>query len=202
MKETIKFAVRAASLATMLPMLLLYSLTCICCGKDAAFPAFSQFLCQLPGKTGSYLRHAFYRQTALKCEVDASIGYGTIFSSPEVSIGRTAYLGNYCSIGKVTIEDDVLIASHVSLMNGTKQHRIERLDVPVREQIGEFPPITIGRDSWIGEKAIVAANVGKHCVVGAGALVLTDLPDYAIAVGIPAKIVGDRRTEAGVAISD
>lgn len=197
MKELIKSAVRAASTAAMLPALMAYAITCVCCDKEGVFAAFSQFLCQFPGKTGVYLRLAFYRQTASKCDVDVSIGYGTIFSSSSIAIGRSAYIGNYCSIGNVTIEDDVLIASHVSLMNGTRQHRIERLDIPVREQVGEFPPITIGRDSWIGEKAIVSANVGKHCVVGAGAVVLTDLPDYAIAVGIPARIIGDRRTVAG-----
>lgn len=196
MKEMIKSAVRAASVATMLPTLALYSVISIFVGKDNAFTAFSQFLCQFPGKTGVYLRHAFYKFTATKCDVDAFIGYGTIFSDRNVSLGRSTYIGNYCSIGNVTIEDDVLIASHVSIMNGTGQHKIDRLDIPVREQIGEFPLITIGQDSWIGEKAIVAANIGEHCVVGAGAVVLADLPDYAIAVGVPAKIIGDRREQA------
>lgn len=196
MKELIKASVRAASTATMLPALGMYAVTAACVGKNDAFTAFSQFLCQFPGKSGVYLRHAFYKFTAAKCDIDAHIGYGTIFSDRQVSIGRSAYVGNYCSIGNVTIEDDVLIASHVSLMNGTRQHKIDRLDVPVREQVGEFPLITIGEDSWIGEKAIVSANIGKHCVVGAGAVVLSDLPDYAIAVGVPAKIVGDRREQA------
>lgn len=193
MKELIKSSVRAASTVTMFPVLVLYALTSVFVGKDSAFPAFSQFLCQFPGKTGVYLRHAFYKSTAAQCDNDAFVGYGTIFSDRRVSLGRSVYIGNYCSIGNVAIEDDVLIASHVSLMNGTRQHRINRLDVPVREQIGEFPAITIGEDSWIGERAVVAAHVGKHCVVGAGAVVLSDLPDYAIAVGVPAKIIGDRR---------
>lgn len=201
-KELIKSAVRAASVATMLPTLALYAVTAMCVGKDNAFTAFSQFLCQFPGKTGVYLRHAFYKFAAAKCDVDACIGYGTIFSDRQVAIGRSAYIGNYCSIGNVKIEDDVLIASHVSIMNGTGQHKIDRLDIPVREQIGNFPLITIGQDSWIGEKAIVAANVGKHCVVGAGAVVLNDLPDYAIAVGVPAKIIGDRRQQAKATTSD
>ncbi|MEP3480136.1 MAG: acyltransferase [Fuerstiella sp.] len=195
MKDLIKSAVRAASIVTMLPVLAMYAVTAACVGKNGAFVAFSQFLCQFPGKTGVYLRHAFYQFAAAKCDADAFIGYGTIFSDRHVSIGQSTYIGNYCSIGNVTIEEDVLIASHVSLMNGTRQHRIDRLDIPVREQVGEFPPITIGKDSWIGEKAIVSANIGKHCVVGAGAVVLSDLPDYAIAVGVPAKIVGDRREQ-------
>ena len=67
------------------------------------------------------------------------------------------------------------------------------MDVPVREQPGVFEPITIGEDSWIGERAVVSADVGKHCVVGAGAVVTKPVPDYAIVVGVPAKVIGDRR---------
>ena len=69
----------------------------------------------------------------------------------------------------------------------------DRLDIPVREQTGVYEPVSIGEDSWVGERATVAASVGKHCVVGAGSLVLSPLPDYAVAVGVPAKIIRDRR---------
>jgi acetyltransferase-like isoleucine patch superfamily enzyme len=110
-----------------------------------------------------------------------------------VSLGRSVYIGNYCSIGDVTMEDDVLIASHVSIMNGCRQHGTERLDIPVREQTGVYEPVTIGCDSWIGERATVAANVGRHCIIGAGALVLSPVPDYSIAVGVPARVIRDRR---------
>ena len=78
-------------------------------------------------------------------------------------------------------------------MNGCNQHGIDRLDVPVREQIGDYPKVKIGKDSWIGERATVAASVGNHCVIGAGSLVLEPLPDYSVAVGVPAKVIRDRR---------
>jgi acetyltransferase-like isoleucine patch superfamily enzyme len=74
-------------------------------------------------------------------------------------------------------------------MNGGSQHGIERLDVPIREQPGTWVRVTIGRDSWIGDRAIVLADVGKHCVVGAGSVVTKPLPDYAIAVGSPARVI-------------
>jgi hypothetical protein len=74
-------------------------------------------------------------------------------------------------------------------MNGGSQHGIERLDLPVREQPGTWPRVTIGRDSWIGDRAVVLADVGRHCVIGAGSVVTRPLPDYAIAVGVPAKVV-------------
>ena len=64
---------------------------------------------------------------------------------------------------------------------------------PVREQPGEWPRVTIGRDTWIGDRAVVMADVGEHCVVGAGAVVTRPVPDYAIVVGSPARVVGWRK---------
>jgi acetyltransferase-like isoleucine patch superfamily enzyme len=101
-------------------------------------------------------------------------------------------VGPFCSLGDVTLGDDVLIASHVSIANGGAQHGIERLDIPVREQPGDYPRITIGCDTWIGDRAVVLANVGKHCVIGAGSVVTKPIPDYAIAVGVPARVIGSR----------
>ena len=96
-------------------------------------------------------------------------------------------------IGSITIENDVLIGSNVSIINGNRQHGISRLDIPIREQGGVYPTITIGADSWIGDRAIVMANIGKHCVIGAGSVVTKDIPDYSVAVGNPARVIQDRR---------
>ncbi len=193
MKACIKNILRAICIVIVSPTVLLYRLQAGLIGAENAFPGWSQLFSLIPGRTGVYLRHAFYRCSLRLCDDDACVSFGTIFSHANASIGRTAYIGNYCSIGDVEIADDVLIASHVSIMNGCRQHGLERLDVPVREQIGHYENVTIGRDTWIGERATIAASVGKHCVVGAGSLVLTPLPDYSVAVGVPAKIIRDRR---------
>ena len=39
----------------------------------------------------------------------------------------------------------------------------------------------------------MAANVGRHCIIGAGSLVLSPVPDYCVAVGVPARVIRDRR---------
>ena len=193
MKSVLKSILRAICLVLVSPAVLAYRVQAGVIGADNAFPGWSQLFSLIPGLSGVYLRHAFYRCSLRRCDPDACISFGTIFSHPNASVGRTAYIGNYCSIVDVEIEEDVLIASHVSIMNGCRQHGLERLDVPVREQIGHYEKVTLGRDSWIGERATVAASVGKHCVVGAGSLVLNPLPDYAVAVGVPAKVIRDRR---------
>lgn len=193
MKRFVKQTLSALAATLVFPAVCLFQMQASISGADRVFANWSQLFSLLPGLTGVYLRHAFFRRTMKGCGPDTCISFGTLFSHPGVSLGRTVYIGNYCSIGDVTIEDDVLIASHVSIMNGCRQHGTERLDIPVREQTGHYEPVTIGCDSWIGERATVAANIGRHCIIGAGALVLSPVPDYCIAVGVPARIIRDRR---------
>lgn len=189
-----QFKIAANLVATLLVTLpwAIYRIQCMVSTPIRVFPGWSQLFSLVPGQTGIYLRRAFYRLTLAHCGRDACISFGTVFSHPTASIGKHVYIGTYCVIGDVTLEDDALVASNVSIANGPAQHGIERLDIPVREQPGSWPRITIGRDSWIGERAVVLANLGKHSVVGAGAVVTRDVPDYAITVGVPAKVVSSR----------
>ena len=173
----------------VIPAIILYYVCRLFFPKQRAFADFSQIFAIFPGILGEYARHAFYRTALSGCGTDFCVGFGTIFSHPGAKIGNRVYVGPYCVVGDVTLEDNVLLASGVSIANGAQQHGIERVDIPIREQPGEYPPRVIGEDSWLGERAIVLANVGKHCVVGAGSLVLEDVPDYAVVVGVPAKIV-------------
>lgn len=192
MKQLLKGVLDLVALALVMPAYLAYCLGRIFLGSEKAFPGWSQAFSLLPGLTGVTLRRAFYRLVLPRCGRDCCISFGTTISHPTAEIGRYAYIGLNCSLGDVTLEDDVLISSNVSVLNGGKQHGIERLDIPVREQPGEYPRITIGQDSWIGDRAVVLADVGRHCVIGSGAVVTRPIPDYAIALGVPARVVGYR----------
>lgn len=193
MKRLAKSLLNASAAVIVFPAVCVFRLQAAIVGADRVFSHWSQMFSLIPGLTGVYLRQAFLRSTTKGCDADVCVSFGTLFSHPGVSLGKTVYIGNYCSIGDVTIEDDVLIASHVSIMNGCRQHGTARLDIPVREQPGHYEAVTIGRDSWIGERATVAASIGRHCIIGAGALVLSPVPDYGIAVGVPARVIRDRR---------
>ena len=179
----------------VLPAVTIFRLQTAIGSADQGFAGWAQLFSLLPGRIGVLLRHAFFRQACGGCKADAHIGFGSLFSHRGVSIGRSAYIGSYCLIGEVAIEDDVLIASGVSIMNGCQQHGTERLDAPIREQPGIYQQITIGANSWIGERAVIAASVGRHCIVGAGSLVLKPLPDYSVAVGSPARVIRNRRPD-------
>jgi acetyltransferase-like isoleucine patch superfamily enzyme len=193
-----RFLKRCADmLATLLvlPAFALYQIAKAAVGSEKAFIGWTQTLSLVPGLAGIYLRRAFYRLALAECGYDAHVGFGTVLSHSTVRIGCRVYVGCFCSLGDITLEDDVLVSSHVSIINGARQHGMDRLNVPIRQQPGVWPRITIGGDSWIGERAVVMADVGAHCVIGAGAVVVDAVPDYAVAVGVPARVVRYRKAE-------
>ena len=198
MKRILKAVVNGLALLLVLPAFLLYRVGSLVLGLEKAFPGWSQAFSLLPGLSGDYLRRAFYRLTLRRCAPDCCLRFGSVFSHPTAEVGRSVYVGLYCCLGDVTLEDDVLLGSHVSIMNGGGQHGIERLDVPIREQPGTWVRVTVGRDTWVGDRAVVLADVGKHCVIGAGSVVTKPIPDYAIAVGSPARVV---RFRAGAPVA-
>jgi acetyltransferase-like isoleucine patch superfamily enzyme len=173
-----------------------YNVVALLAGKNRAFPAWSQLFSLLPGTTGVFLRRAFYRMVLPACGQDVCISFGTVFSHPTAELGHRVYVGVGCMLGDISLGDDALVGSHVSIINGRRQHGTQRLDIPMREQPGDYPRVVIGIDTWIGDRSIVTSNVGKHCIVGAGSVVVKPLPDFAIAVGNPARIQGFRESSA------
>ncbi|HEY0895880.1 MAG TPA: DapH/DapD/GlmU-related protein, partial [Sphingobacteriaceae bacterium] len=59
------------------------------------------------------------------------------------------------------------------------------------EQKVQVRPVVISDNVWVGANAVITPGVtiGKHVVIGAGSVVTHDIPDYSVAVGIPARVV-------------
>jgi acetyltransferase-like isoleucine patch superfamily enzyme len=196
MRSTLKTLANLAATLVVLPSFALYTMARLLIGAERAFPGWAQAYGLVPGLVGIYVRRAFYRLVFPRCADDVTLCFGCIFSHPTAELGHNVYVGPYSCLGDVTLEDDVLIGSQVSIINGGGQHGIGRLDLPIREQPGVFPRVKIGRDSWIGERSVILANVGRQCVVAAGSVVTRPLPDFAIVAPIPAKIVRFRQEES------
>lgn len=120
---------------------------------------------------------------------DASIHLGA-----RVSMEDRVHLG---AIGRLVLGDDVLVASGVLITDHV--HGYADMGAPVAAQPLSGGGLSIGAGSHIGEAACVLGpiTIGRHCVVGAHAIVLSDVPDHSVVVGAPARVVRRYDPSAG-----
>lgn len=126
-----------------------------------------------------------------------SFGEGCVIRPPlycdygyQIHIGRGVYINVglvALDVGRITIGDDVLIGPNVQLLTPT--HPTE--PGPRREKWEGSQPIALGNNVWLGGGVIVCPGVtiGENTIVGAGSVVVKDLPPTVLAVGNPARIV-------------
>ena len=124
------------------------------------------------------------RNTILSCkngdivlDEDANVGFNVeVFSAATVRVGKK-----------------VLIAAYTYLVGG--DHMYDRVDVPVLDQGRTARGIDVGDNVWLGAHVVVAdgVRIGRDAVVGAGAVVTSDVPEFHVAAGVPARVIRDRR---------
>lgn len=168
------------------PLLIAWRIAAWRNGGALFFASCSQLLSLCPGRTGSYLRRAFYRRTIIECADDAHIEFGTVLAHRDVSIAPGVYIGTFCSLGKVAIGENVMIGSNVDILSSRHQHRRVGGKL-LGSESGVFSMVEIGANSWIGNSAIVMASVGEGCIVGAGTVVVKNVRDGATVVGNPGR---------------
>ncbi len=193
MRDAAKLVAHVLATIVISPVLLSFSIRRLIVGRNRALEGSTQFLSLVPGLTGDYLRRAFLSLVLARCDRSATVQFGTIFSQAGAQIDANVYVGPRCHLGLVHLERDVLLAAGVHVPSGGATHGIAEIDRPIREQPGARTLVRIGEGTWIGSAAIVLADVGRHCVVGAGAVVTTPLPDYVIAAGVPARVIRSRQ---------
>ena len=121
--------------------------------------------------------------------------YAQIWSGGgSVRIGRGSEIGERCRISianSLEIGEKVLLSPNVYITDCDHEYR--NIDVPVIEQgiVQKGQAVSIGDGSYIGINTVIVGNVkiGKHCVIGANSVVTKDVPDYSVAVGIPARVI-------------
>jgi virginiamycin A acetyltransferase len=160
------------------------------------FPFLSEALSLIPFSLGWKLRRAVYSRILSRVGSDAVLHFGVSIEDPRTTIGDNVWISAHCYIDYAEIADAVLVGPHAVLLAGGGQHRIDRLDIPIKDQ-GNRPkePLRIGRGAWIGANATVLAEVGHDAIVGAGAVVTRPVPPYAIVAGNPARVLRMRNAE-------
>jgi len=129
------------------------------------------------------------------------IGRNTILSckNGDIDVNDGANIGFNCEIfsaSSVRVGRDVLIAAYCYLIGG--DHDFSDPSLPVLAQQRRSAGVSVGEGAWLGAgaKILDGVSIGERAVVGAAAVVRDDVPAGAIAVGIPAKVIGVRSGRA------
>lgn len=174
------------------------------------------------GFVDQMMRRAIWRALARRCGSGLQIGVGAGFKHPEtfeigtgVFIGAQAFvqgrydgtcvIGDNVWIGPQAFLDarDLVIGEAVGMGPGVKilgsQHSALPVDVPIIRTDLEIKPVRIGDWTDIGTNATIlpGVSIGKGAIVGAGAVVIEDVPDFAVVAGVPARILRNRISTDG-----
>lgn len=139
------------------------------------------------------LRNSCYRIVLRKMGRNVNICDAvTIIDPSKVSIGDRVSIHEYTYIaggGEITIGNCVAIANNCTIVS--ESHNFFERNIPIKDQGVTAQPVSIGNDVWIGSKVTILGNVkiGNGAIIGAGSVVNKDIPAYAIAVGVPCKVI-------------
>lgn len=120
------------------------------------------------------------------------IKHGAYFGDGKnIVMGKESQLGINCKVeNDLVMGDYVLMGPEVVIYSS--MHAYNDLSIPIMHQ-GAKPirHVVIGNDVWIGLRAVImpGVTIGNHAIIGAGAVVTKDIPDYAVVGGVPAKII-------------
>lgn len=114
-------------------------------------------------------------------------------------------IGDRCLIGRgsslvahvgIEIGNDVWTGHQVHITD--VNHGYEDVTLPISGQHQPEAPVSIGAETWLGHGVVVlpGARVGRHVTIGAGSVVVGEIPDYSVAVGVPARVI--RRYDGAV----
>ncbi|AUG58715.1 MAG TPA: acetyltransferase [Ruminiclostridium sp.] len=157
----------------------------------------------LPGSDMPYslgakrIRRFLCKRIFKKAGKNINIEHGAFFASGrDIEIGDNSGLGLNCRItGPLKIGSYVMMGPDVMIF--TQNHRNDRLDIPMMLQTDPKKPVVIGDDVWIAARAIIlpGVTIGKGAIIGAGAVVTKDVPEYAVVGGNPARVIRYRNQE-------
>lgn len=141
-----------------------------------------------------FIRHLYYRKAVgLTLSEGASIHLNTTIQGTNISIGKNTVINRKCNLdgrGKIFIGENCSISEAVYI--STADHDPNSTDFKLR-----FHNVIINDYVFIGSRATVLGNIkiGKGAIICAGAIVTKDVEAFSIVAGIPAKKIGNRRSD-------
>jgi acetyltransferase-like isoleucine patch superfamily enzyme len=141
--------------------------------------------------TNELLFDRWKKAKMLSCGENSSV-YDSSVIMGNVVIGKNVWVGPFTVLeginGKLTIEDYCMISSGVQIFT----HHSVKYTLSGGKMDHEKGDVHIGRNTYIGGMTLIdkGITIGHHCVIGANSFVNKSIPDYSIAFGSPAKVVG------------
>jgi virginiamycin A acetyltransferase len=176
-----KHVIKSLSCLPVLLLLLFYRIHVI------GFLTAGRLLAVLPGRLGAWWRAAWYKWTLVSCGEELYIDWMSVIRTPRTRIGHRVIVGPCTWIGWADVGDDVMFGGYDSVLSGAHHHAFESFDMPINQQRGIPSQVKIGNDVWIGNGAIIMADVAPGTVVGAGAVVSKTFEPQMVLAGVPAK---------------
>jgi acetyltransferase-like isoleucine patch superfamily enzyme len=163
--------------------------------SDVIFRSCSELLSLIPYFPGVIARYEFYRFALRACGKNVLVEFGAVFVYRDVVVGNNVLIGRYTIVHHCDIGDYVLIGERCTLLSGSRQHRMERTDIPMALQGGQKRRIQVGRDVWIGSHSVVMDDVGDGSIVAAGSVVHRAVEPGVVVGGSPARVLRRRTAE-------
>lgn len=131
------------------------------------------------------------------CKIKATDG--PLLIGRNVAIGCNSFISS--ETGGVEIGDYTMFGPGVMVVGSN--YKFDRFDVPMCLQQITSKGIRIGADVWVGAGAVIldGVTVGAGAILGAGSVVTRDVPELAIAVGVPAEVIGTRASAVMAPVS-
>lgn len=112
-----------------------------------------------------------------------------------IELGTGVYIGVGCCLyGHMGLEigEHSLLAQNITIT--PYSHQFADKETLIKQQGGHMRTVTIGRDCYIGMSCSIlySADIGDGCVIGSGSVVVKPIPDYSVAVGVPARVIKKR----------
>lgn len=175
--------------AVALPVLALWALYRL---RWFEFVTVSRLLALVPGVLGAVWRRVWYKRTLAGCGDGLYVDWMAAIRTPKTKLGRNVFIGSFCWLGWADVGDDVMLGGHITILSGARHHGFDRLDVPMAQQSGELSCVKIGSDVWVGNGAIIMADVAPGTVIGAGAVVTKTFEPNSVLAGVPAHVLRKR----------
>ena len=159
-------------------------------GKNVTFEPFSSLM--NPG----YISIGDECYVGPNCRIEAWNHYLQQEFSPEIVLGNDVRINSRCHIGAITsvrIEECCLLGSGVFITDHS--HGAVSIDEaqlhPSNRPLFSKGDVVIGRNTWVGENAVIlpGVHIGECCVIGAAAVVTKSVPPYSVVAGNPARVV-------------